>query len=157
KDFVVADGRLQVGVPVHQPLAAVDLAVGKQIEEGFADRPGADFVEGEAGPLPIAATTERLELAEDAGFVLFLPFPDSLDESFASQVVPRELLLLQESPLDDGLRGNAGMVGAGHPKDFEALHPFEATEDVLQRVVEGMPQVERPGNVGGRNDEREEE
>ena len=38
--LVVAHGRLQERVPVHQPLAAVDLAVLEQVEERVAARPG---------------------------------------------------------------------------------------------------------------------
>ena len=37
KHFIIADGRLQERVPVHQPLAAVDFAVLEQAEEPLAD------------------------------------------------------------------------------------------------------------------------
>ena len=40
EDFVVADGRLQERVPVHEPLAAVDFAVLEQLEEPSRGRPG---------------------------------------------------------------------------------------------------------------------
>ena len=41
-DLVVGDGGAQVGVPVDQPLAAVDLVVLEEPEERLADGPGAD-------------------------------------------------------------------------------------------------------------------
>ena len=40
--LVVADGRLQERVPIHQPLAAIDFAFLEQREERLAHRPGAD-------------------------------------------------------------------------------------------------------------------
>ena len=39
KHLVVADGGLQERVPVHQPLAAIDLALLEEREERLADRP----------------------------------------------------------------------------------------------------------------------
>ena len=41
------------------------------------------------------------------------------------------------------------MVGAGHPERLVALHPFLADEDVLQRVVQGVAQVQAPVTFGG--------
>ena len=64
------------------------------------------------------------------------------------------LLLFQQPPLDDGLRGDARVVGAGHPERLETLHPLLADEDVLQRVVQRMAQVQRAGHVRRRNDDR---
>ena len=56
KHLVVADGRLQEGVPIDQPLAAKNLAVGEHAEKSVTDRPGTGFIEREAEPLPVAAT-----------------------------------------------------------------------------------------------------
>jgi len=39
---------------------------------------------------------------------------------------------------DDGLRGNAGMVGAGQPEDFLAIHARLGGEDVLDGIVEDV-------------------
>ena len=51
--------------------------------------------------------------------------------------------LLVELALDHHLGGDAGMVGADHPQRVLALQPRVADEDVLQRVVERMADVER--------------
>ena len=104
---------------------------------------------------PVAAAAHLLELAEDAGFVLVLPLPDALDQPLAAQVVPRLLFLLEQPPLDHRLRGDAGVIGAGHPERVEALHPLHADEDVLQRVVERVAEVQRAGHVRRRDDDRE--
>ena len=116
KHLVVADGRLQEGVPVHQPLAAIDFALLEEREERLADRPGADLVEREAGPLPVAATAHLLQLADDPGLVGVLPLPDAIHQPLAAEFVPAELLLLQQPPLDHRLGGDAGVVGAGQPE-----------------------------------------
>jgi hypothetical protein len=57
--------------------------------------------------------------------------------------------------LDDVLGRDAGVVGAGDPEGIEALHPFIADEDVLERVVERVPHVEGAGDVGRGDDDGE--
>ncbi len=47
------------------------------------------------------------------------------------------------------------MVGTGHPEDIVPLHPLPPRKDVLERVVEGVAHVERAGNVGWGDDDRE--
>ena len=152
--FIVAHGRLQKRIPIHKPLAAIDFALLEEREKRLADGAGADLVECEPGALPIAATAHLLQLADDAGFIFLLPLPDPLDEPFAAQFVPAQLLFGQQSPLDHRLRGNAGMVGARHPQRLKTLHPLLTDEDVLQRVVQGMAEVQRAGHVGRRDDDR---
>ena len=83
-----------------------------------------------------------------------LPLPDALDELFAAEIVPAFLFFFQQPPLDDRLRGDAGMIGAGHPQRVEALHPLEADQDVLQRVVQRVAQMQRAGDVRRRDDDR---
>ena len=68
--------------------------------------------------------------------------------------MPGGIFLFEEPPLDDRLGGDAGVVGAGHPEGLEALHPLLPDEHVLQGVVQGVAQVQGPGHVGRRNDDR---
>ena len=46
------------------------------------------------------------------------------------------------------------MVGAGHPERIEALHALHPNQDVLQRVVERVAQVQSAGHVGRRDHNR---
>ena len=62
---------------------------------------------------------------------------------------------LEDAAFDDGLGGDAGVVGAGHPEGVVALHASPAGEDVLQGVVEGMAEVEGAGDVWGGDDDGE--
>ena len=63
-------------------------------------------------------------------------------------------LPLHELALDHHLGRDAGMVRAGLPEHVAAAHALEAAEDVLERVVEGVPHVERTRHVRRRDDDR---
>ena len=66
----------------------------------------------------------------------------------------RQSFLFKHSPLDDGLGGDPGMVGPRHPQGYESLHPFPASDQILERPVERMSHVQRPSDVGQRNHDR---
>ena len=150
-DLVVGHGGAELGVPVDQPLAAKDLARLEQVEKRAAHGARAQLIEGEPGPLPVAGAAHQPELAQDPLLVLVLPGPDALDQRLAAQVVPGFLLFLEQPLLDDRLGGDAGVVGAGHPEDVVALHPPPADQDVLQRVIERVAQVQCTGDVRRRD------
>ena len=63
--------------------------------------------------------------------------------------------LALELALDHHLGGDAGMVHADHPERVLALQPGVADEDVLERVVERVADMERAGDVGRRDDDGE--
>src|SRR5690606_3590789 len=50
---------------------------------------------------------------------------------------------------------DAGMVGARLPEHVLTLHAVVADKDVLQRVIEGVPDMERARHVGRRDDDGE--
>ena len=77
-----------------------------------------------------------------------------LDELLAAEIGAL-LLALVQLPLDHHLGGDPGMVHADHPERVLALHPGVADEDVLQRVVERVADMERAGDVGRRDDDGE--
>src|SRR5262245_3656813 len=64
--LVVGHRSLQLRIPVHQPLAAEDVAVAEPVEERHAHGPATALVEREASARPVARTAQELELAEDA-------------------------------------------------------------------------------------------
>ncbi len=65
------------------------------------------------------------------------------------------LLALHQLPLDHHLRRDARMVGARLPQHVAAAHALEAAQDVLQRVVERVPHVQRAGHVRRRDHDGE--
>ena len=153
-DLVIGDGRVQVRVPVDQSLPAIDLVRLEQPEKRHADSSGADRVEREPGPLPVARTAQQPQLAQDPLLVLVLPGPDPSDERVAAEVVAGLLFLLEQPPFDHRLRGDARVVGAGHPEGVVPLHPTPTDQDVLQRIVQRVPQVQRPGDIRWRDHDR---
>ena len=112
--FIVGHGGLQLGVPVHQAFAAENQAVLEEAKEGVPHGSAHIGVEREARAGPVAARAERLELAEDALLVLFLPLPDAFHEFVAAEVVAGFLLGLANAPLHHRLGGDAGVIRARH-------------------------------------------
>ena len=77
-----------------------------------------------------------------------------IEESLAADLDTLNALTVEVS-LDHHLRGDAGMVGADHPERVLALHSGMARQNVLQRIVERMADVQRAGDVGRRHDDGE--
>ena len=149
----VGDRGLELRVPVHKALVLVDQALLVEVDEDLQHGLRQALVHGEALARPVAGGAEALELAHDGAAGLLLPLPDPLDEFLAAEVAALDLAL-GELALDDHLRGDAGMVHARLPQHVLAAHALEAAEDVLDRVVEGVPHVERAGHVRRRDDDR---
>ena len=145
----VGDGALEDRVPAHQPLAAVDQAFFVQAHEGLGDHLGELVVHGEVLMVPAHAVAHAAHLLRDGGAGLLLPLPHTRDEILAAQVVAALALVLQLA-LHHDLRGDAGMVGAGHPQRVEAAHAVVARQRVHDGLVERMAHVQRARHVGRR-------
>ena len=76
-----------------------------------------------------------------------------LEERLASDFGALDALAV-EVAFDHHLRRNSRMVGADDPECILAKHPFAAGEDVLQRDVERVADMERAGDVWRRHDDR---
>ncbi len=152
-DLEVADRGAEARIPVHQPLVAVEQAFFVQVDEHLQHGLGKALVHREALVRPVHRATEPAELLRDLAAALLFPFPHLRDEFLAGEVGAL-LLALGHLPLDHHLRRDAGMVGADHPQRVLALQPRVADENVLQRVVERMADMERARDVGRRVDDR---
>src|SRR5690606_9529556 len=104
---------------------------------------------------PIARGAQTAQLIEDhaAGFVL--PRPHALQEFFTAKRAAILVAVRSELTLDHHLRGDAGVIHARLPEDALAAQPLEADQDVLQRVVERVADVERAGDVRRRDHDAE--
>ncbi len=111
------------------------------------------LVHREALVAPVARGAQTAELAGNRAARLRLPFPDVLQERLAADLGALDALAV-EVAFDHHLGGDAGMVGSDHPQGVLAAHPLATGEDVLQRVVERMADVQRAGDVGRRHDDR---
>ena len=151
-DLLVAEGGLCLGVPVHDTHAAVDEALAVEVDEDVDDALATLFVHSEGGTLPVAGSTEALELLEDDAPVLARPVPSVLEEGFAREVVLLDALSCQTA---DDLRfgSDRGVVGTRYPAGVEATLTCTAHEDILDTIIEHMPHVQHTRDVGGRDDD----
>ena len=151
-DFQVADRCLQPRIPVHQPLILIDEVLAIKLYKHFQNGPRQPLVHGEALARPVRRGAKPAQLLADGSAGLLLPFPDRFQELLAAHG-HAALLALGQLALDDELGGDPGMVHAGLPEDIFAPHPLETGQRILQRVVQGMPNVEAPRDIGRRDDD----
>ena len=146
-DLFVAQRGERLRAPVHHPLAAVDESFVKEIDKDLRNPAAVVRVHREALALPVARAPEALELLDNDAAVLFLPLPDLVEKGLAAHVPAGLALLFAELLLDLRLRRDAGVVRPGEPKHILALHPGAAGEDILNRVVEDVTEVENPRDI----------
>ena len=154
-DLDVGDGGLEMGVPVHQPLVAIDQAFLMELDEHLADGGRQPLVQGEALAAPVAGGAQAAQLVDDGPAGLGLPFPDFLDERLAAHVAAADVSGLGQLALDNVLGGDARMVGARQPQGGLAPHPLKPDQHVLKRVVQRMADVQGASHVRRRNDDGE--
>ena len=143
------------GVPVHQPLVAVDQLLFVEGDEHLADRRREALVQGEPLAAPVAGGAQALQLVSDGPAGLGLPRPDLLDERLAAEIAAALIALGGQLALDHHLGGDAGVVGARQPERGFPSHALETDQHVLQGVVERMPDMQGAGDVGRRDDDGE--
>ena len=152
-DFEIRDSRLELRVPVHQPLVAIEQPFIVELHEHFRDGLIEPCVQREPLAAPVTARAEALQLVGDLAAGLFLPLPDALDEFLAAEIAPAEIAFLGQLPFHHHLRRDARMVRSRLPQRAIAAHPVIADQHVLQRVVERMPHVQHARNVRRRDDD----
>ncbi len=149
-DLEVGERGMQDGVPVDEPLAAVDEAVLVQPDEHLGNRGGETLVHREAISRPVDRCTEPAHLAGDRSAGLLFPAPHAPDE-FRSPERGAVLTLLVQLPLDHHLGCDARVIGACLPEHAPAFHPVKSRQRVHQRVLERVTHVQRAGYVRRRN------
>ena len=153
RHFEIGDRGVAARAPVDHVLAAVDQALFVQADEDLADGAREAGIEREALARPVAAGAQADHLVLDGVAGLRLPFPDALLELLAAEVAAVDALFGQFAR-HHHLGGDAGVVGAGQPEGVVAEHAVPADGDVDLGVFEHVADVQRPGHVGRRNDER---
>jgi hypothetical protein len=153
-DLEVRDGGAELRIPIDEALVAVEQALAIELHEHLEDGAAEALVHREALVRPVARSAEAAELAGDLASAFGLPFPDEIDEPIAGHVGALAPLSF-ELALDDHLGCNSGMIHADHPKRILPLQARVADEDVLERVVERVADMERAGHVRRRDDDRE--
>ena len=152
--LLVGERSERSGAPVDHAFTAIDQALFIKVHKDPLHTLRVVLIHGEALALPVAGAAEFLELLDDDAAVLVLPLPDFLQKFLAPEVVAMadDTLLFQRA-LDDGLRGDAGVIGAGKPKHFLALHARAAGEDVLDGIVQDVAEGQDAGDIRRRDDD----
>src|SRR6185312_185139 len=152
--FEVGNRRAQGRGPVDHVLAAADEPFAVEAHEGLAHGVGEPGVHGEALARPVAGGPHQIELLADVALVLLLPPPHPLQEALPAELTPAGAFEAKLA-LHHELGGNAGVIGARQPEGVVALHAAPAGEQVLERRLEGVADVELAGDVGGRDHDAE--
>ena len=148
--FEIGDGGTEHGIPVHEAAAAVDEPLVVELHEGLDNRRGEPLVHGEALVGPVHGCAHSPELPADRPAGDRLPLPHPLDERFPSDVLSGEPLGV-ELAFHHHLSGDSGVVAAGLPQSVVRPHAVVTRQGIHDGVLEGVPHVQRPGNVGRRN------
>ena len=151
--FEIGDRGVQHRVPIDETLVLIDQPLAIELDEHLQHRARKPFVEREPLARPIAGGPEPLQLLDDDSAELGLPLPDALQKFLAAHLAAARLLALHQLALDHHLRRYAGVIGAGLPQHILALHARVTRENVLQRVVERVPHMQRARDIGRRNDD----
>jgi hypothetical protein len=150
----VRQGGVAADAPVDQAFPAVDQALLVEGDEHLAHGLGTRTVEGEHLAVPVGGGSELLELVQDLATGGLPPGPHPLEEGLAAELVTVGALG-GELPLHHVLGGDPGVVGPRDPHRVAALHPSSADDHVLDRVVQGVTDVQGAGDVGRRDHDRE--
>src|SRR5580698_2464067 len=113
-DLEIGDRRFASRTPVDHAAAAIDQTIAIEHDENAGDGARKPGVEGKAFAAPVAGRAEATQLVQDFAAVGFLPLPHAFHEALASEVVAA-LAILGDFALDNILRRDTGVVGAGHP------------------------------------------
>ena len=160
----IRDRRLEMRIPIDEPFSFVNQSLVIKINEYFQNRIMEIRAVFMAGPriarrarhgkgraLPITGTAQSLKLIDDLTAGFFFPGPDLFQEFLAPQFPASGIAFCGEFFLDNQLGRDPGMIRARLPERVKATHPVPADHDILKRVVERMPGMERSGDIGRRD------
>src|SRR6266851_904657 len=114
-DFEIGERRFASRAPVDQPVVAIDQPLAIEHHEDLGHRARKPLVEGKTLAAPITGCAELAQLMENLAAVGFAPLPDAIDELIAPEIVACDFFF-REFALDDVLRRNSGVIGAGEPE-----------------------------------------
>ncbi len=156
-DLVVAHSRLELRVPVHDAVAAVDEAVLVHRGEHFVHATVQSRLHRVALAAPVAAGSHLPDLAADGSPALFDEIGDPLYQFLTAELLPwvlHSFLFLEL--LDDDVFGRDGcMIGTRDPEGLLPAHACEPNEDVFQRQHHRMTQMQLPRGIGRRHTDGE--
>ena len=148
--FQIGDRRVQLRVPVHQALAAVNQPLAIQADKGFPNRAGQPLVHREALRRPVRRCAQAAQLPGNRAPGTALPGPDFIDKGVAADGLPIAARGGQ-LPLDHHLRGDTGVVRADLPQGVVTRHAPIADQHIDERGLKAVAHVQAAGDVGRRD------
>ena len=148
-NFEIGDCALQLRIPVHETVAAIDETLLVERHEAFDHDLRELFVHREVETVPIDAVTQTAHLLKDGAARVLLPLPNFFVEGFSTDVATVNTLRF-ELAFDHDLRGNARMVRTREPERVVARHTVIARERIHHGLIEGVPHVQNARDVGRR-------
>ena len=88
-----------------------------------------------------------LSWLDDGAAILLAPLPNTTKQFFATEIVTGLSLLGPDLFFDHRLSRDSCVVGAGHPKGVEPIHALVTDQDILQGVIQSMPNMQFPGDI----------
>ena len=86
--------------------------------------------------------------------MFILPFENAPQKLFATEISAGFFLSAPQIFFDCSLSCNSGVIHAWQPQHFESLHSRAPGKNILNRVVEHVPECQHTGHVGRRHHDR---
>ena len=153
-DFEIAEGGQAARAPVDHVAPAIDQLLVVEPQEGFQHGAVERRLQRKALARPVAGSAQADHLVLDGAAAVGFPLPDAPLKLFPPDLLAVEALLGQLA-LHHHLGGDAGVVHPRQPQYAVALHAPPAHQDVNLGMLEHVAHVERAGDVGRRDGERE--
>ena len=115
---------------------------------------GVRLVHREPLAAPIARTTQPLQLIDDNVAVLVLKVPDALKEFLAPQIPAAHAFRFAHLALHPRLRRDSRVVRTRQPQHLLAILTSPPRQDILQRIVQNVAQMQNPRHIRRRNHNR---
>ena len=139
-NFEVTDNRVAVRAPIRHVGIAIDESLIVEFDKSGADGFRQTFIECKTLAFPITGAPEFLELRNDIPGGFIFPLPHTFDEFFTSEFGSAGAFF-GELSLHNKFGDNTGVVGPRHPEGVITLHASPSDEAILERIVEGVPDV----------------
>ena len=151
-DLKVRNRGLQFRVPVDQALVTINQPLVVEIDKDLEHRAVEMRVHGELLVRPVHRTAKAAQLAGNLPAAFGLPLPDDIDK-FVAAVIGSLILPLFQLAFDHHLCRDSGMVHADHPQRILALQAGMADQDILQRIIERVADMQAARHIRRRVDD----
>ena len=153
--FLIRERGLRRRIPVDHAPSPIDQPLRVKIDENLTHRAHVLRVKGVAQPRPIARTTKPLQLLDNDAAVFILPLQDPAEKFLPADLLPSFFFRFPNVFFHRGLRRDARVIGPRQPQHFMAQHARAPGQNILDGVVQDVPEREHAGDVRRRNDDGE--